>query len=132
MAESSLNSINILLLIVAFVINSGLTYILSAIALLAGMAIKKFEFFLPILISILFWVTPIVWSIDVLPGNARAYVELNPIFYTISLYRDSMTDAQGYQALPWSMFVTFMVCLLALGVYRFLRKFNLTLLNELH
>lgn len=36
-----------------------------------------------------FWLTPIFWAIDMVPGKYRLFIKLNPIYYIIQGYRDS-------------------------------------------
>ncbi len=37
-----------------------------------------------------FWLTPIFWSINILPEKYRSIIEYNPVYYIISGYRDSL------------------------------------------
>ena len=37
-----------------------------------------------------FWMTPIFWSIDMIPAKYQWFLKLNPMFYIVEGYRDSM------------------------------------------
>lgn len=39
-----------------------------------------------------FWLTPVFWSLDILPQKYLVYFELNPVGYIIQGYRDSLLD----------------------------------------
>lgn len=37
-----------------------------------------------------FWLTPIFWSVKILPERFRSIVQYNPVYYIIEGYRDSL------------------------------------------
>ena len=39
-----------------------------------------------------FWLTPIFWSINILPQQFRGIIEYNPVYYIIEGYRDSLIN----------------------------------------
>lgn len=39
-----------------------------------------------------FWLTPIFWSITILPPKYQAIIELNPVYYIVDGYRDSLIN----------------------------------------
>jgi ABC-type polysaccharide/polyol phosphate export permease len=46
-----------------------------------------------VVLSLWFWLTPIVWSAEVIPAQYRSILEYNPIYYIVEGYRASlMTD----------------------------------------
>lgn len=54
----------------------------------------------PVVLQILFWLTPIVYTIDIIPTSLRSWVELNPMYPLISSYQavlvfDRAPDLQG-------------------------------------
>ncbi len=50
-----------------------------------------------VILNMLFWLTPIVWSIDILPAELQQYVLWNPMTYIVTGYRDSLM----YGGFPW-------------------------------
>lgn len=43
-----------------------------------------------VVLQVLFWVTPIVWNMDIMPENVQNVLRFNPIFYVINGYRDAL------------------------------------------
>lgn len=74
------------------------------------------------LLSLWFWLTPIVWSLEMIPPSLRSIFEFNPIYYVIEGYRSLMTGVpfwtHGMEALRfWSITVV----ALLIGAYVFRR-----------
>ena len=49
---------------------------------------------LGVILMMWFWLTPIVWPLEVLPATARWIVELNPMVYVVEGYRQSLLYAE--------------------------------------
>jgi lipopolysaccharide transport system permease protein/teichoic acid transport system permease protein len=47
-----------------------------------------------------FWLTPIFWSIDIIPQQYHWIIELNPLVYIIEGYRDSLIHHQWFWEKP--------------------------------
>jgi lipopolysaccharide transport system permease protein len=43
-----------------------------------------------IFLQLLFWLTPIVWDLKIMPDSIRFFFKLNPIHYIVQGYRDSL------------------------------------------
>jgi ABC-type polysaccharide/polyol phosphate export permease len=43
-----------------------------------------------IFLQLLFWVTPIVWDLKMMPGSIQFFFKLNPLYYIVQGYRDSL------------------------------------------
>lgn len=43
-------------------------------------------------LQLLFWLTPLFWSLDILPEKYHFYLKLNPFYYITQGYRDSLID----------------------------------------
>jgi lipopolysaccharide transport system permease protein len=78
-----------------------------------------------VLVQFGFWLTPVFWNPVMIPGEYRWLVELNPAYYIISGYRDSLIAHVAFWDKPvltvyyWSVSL---LCMLAgIGVYRKLR-----------
>jgi ABC-type polysaccharide/polyol phosphate export permease len=78
---------------------------------------------IPVLFGFWFWLTPIVWSAEILPAGLHGWLRLNPVHYLVQGYRDSLiyglapTERLADGLVFWlqALFV------LALGVYVFRR-----------
>lgn len=70
-----------------------------------------------------FWLTPIFWSINILPAKYHKIIALNPLVYIIEGYRDSMIHHVGFWEKPgmtlyyWSVTLS----IFALGALTFRR-----------
>lgn len=53
-----------------------------------------------IVLDILLWATPIIWSYSIVPQNYQWIVKLNPIFYIIEGYRDSFINRIWFYEKP--------------------------------
>ncbi len=49
---------------------------------------KDVKHFLEVLLQLWFWVTPIIWSLDLLPGRLRGFAYINPFTAYVTAYRD--------------------------------------------
>lgn len=76
-------------------------YLLLTILLVLGLSwlTASLVIFVPDLrevISILlqfgFWLTPIFWSLSMVPDWSRFYIKLNPMYYVVNGYRDALID----------------------------------------
>ena len=64
----------------------GLSWITSSIVIF----FKDMEQLVAIIIQFGFWLTPIFWSMKIVPDKYHSLIELNPIVYIIEGYRNSM------------------------------------------
>jgi lipopolysaccharide transport system permease protein/teichoic acid transport system permease protein len=63
----------------------GLLWLTSAIRVF----IKDVGNFINVLMQIGFWVTPIFWSLDMIPQAYQWLLKLNPVYYIVQGYRDT-------------------------------------------
>ena len=66
---------------------------LAALALFTStltMLARDFQKLITAMIRLLFYMTPILWSLDSMPAFARTILEMSPIAYIIAGYRDSL------------------------------------------
>jgi len=63
----------------------GLSWLTSALAIF----LKDTGQVIAVLLQFGFWLTPIFWSIDLLPPKYHSIIKLNPVFYLIEGYRDT-------------------------------------------
>lgn len=76
-------------------------YMFAMSALLLGFAwitsstsifVKDISKLVAVLVQFGFWLTPIFWNISMVPEEYRWIVELNPVYYIITGYRDSIVS----------------------------------------
>jgi len=64
----------------------GVSYITSSVVVF----FRDVGQLVAMLLQFAFWVTPIFWSIDIIPAKYHLILKLNPLVYIIEGYRDSM------------------------------------------
>ncbi|MCX6303971.1 MAG: ABC transporter permease [Bacteroidetes bacterium] len=71
-----------------------------------------------IIIQAMFFLTPIFWNMQGLPLSNQLILKLNPIFYIVNGYRESLTNHQGFWTHPvlTLYFWTFCLIVLVAGV----------------
>ncbi|WP_242867752.1 ABC transporter permease [Clostridium sp. Marseille-P299] len=110
-------------------------YIFCTIFLLIGVSyitcsiyafFKDLSQIIGIILQILMWMTPILWSNTILTGNLRLLAVLNPIFYITEGYRDSLINKVWFWDKPIQSlyFWCFTIVMLVVGstVYKKLKQ----------
>lgn len=69
-----------------FLLVIGLSWITSALVIF----LKDIGEIISIVLQIGFWMTPIFWSINIVPDKYLFLLKLNPMFYVVEGYRDSL------------------------------------------
>jgi len=99
----------------------GLTWIFSSLTVF----VKDVSQIVQIMIRIGFWLTPVFWSIDRMPSSIQFILKLNPMYYLVQGYRDSLIYKTGFWEHPhltlyfWT--VTFLILVFGGIVFRRLR-----------
>ncbi len=73
-----------IILIVQFVLQLGIAFILSSVTVY----IRDLEHFIGVLLQLYFYATPIVYSSESIPDNYKWILKYNPMTYIIEGYRD--------------------------------------------
>lgn len=100
---------------------TGLVYMTSAIVLF----FKDLGQFINVFMQVFMWMTPIMWSSNIIPPYLLWIFKLNPMYYVITGYRDallyhvSITQHMGYTVYFWA--VVIVVFLVGTTVFRRLR-----------
>jgi len=80
---------------------------------------------LQVVLNLWFWLTPIVWSMQVIPPQYRTILRLNPMFYVVEGYKASLVYHsplwQDYEIGIYFWAVCLAVCLLGVSVFRRLK-----------
>lgn len=72
----------------AFILMAGLSWLLSSVTVFfpdTGNIIQ-------IALQAGFWLTPIFWNIDIIPEKWRTFIMLNPAYYIVEGFRDSLIN----------------------------------------
>jgi len=84
-------------------------YSFSAITLLVGLTLlssslmvflKDMKEIVAILVQFGFWLTPIFWSLNIVPEKYHKFLKLNPVYYIIEGYRDSFIHNRWFWEHP--------------------------------
>ena len=94
-----------------FMLSLSLSYINSAVIIF----FRDMSQIIGILLQIGVWLTPILWQIDMIKGNLKYIFYLNPIYYVVLGYRDSLIHRAGLFG-RWQMAVYFWVVVLVLFI----------------
>jgi ABC-type polysaccharide/polyol phosphate export permease len=54
-----------------------------------------------VVLNLWFWLTPIVWSTEIIPAQFMNAIQYNPIFYVVEGYRSSLTAGSPLLWLDW-------------------------------
>lgn len=86
----------LLLIPVVYIVQQALAYAIGFICAVLGVFIRDIKELVGVVLQLLFWLTPIVYVIDILPESVHSFFMLNPIYHLIEAYRDLLM----YQRLP--------------------------------
>ena len=106
--------------IIQFLLTLGIVFALSAI----NIYIKDTEYIVTFVLSMLFYVTPILYNASLFPDNARWILQVNPLSGLITSYRDIFM----YHTLPpintilYIIGITIVIFITGLLIFRKLEK----------
>ena len=108
------------LAIIQFLFTLGIVFALSAI----NIYIKDTEYLVTFILSMLFYVTPILYNASLFPENMRWILELNPLAGIITSYRDIFMYHQlpAMNTIIYLVGVTTVVFSLGLMIFRKLER----------
>lgn len=78
----------------------GLTWILAGITV----ALPDITYFVNLFVFLLMFLSPIGFRVEMVPPNFQWVVQLNPLYYMLKLYRDSMLNGVWPSPLDMSVF----------------------------
>ncbi len=105
----------ILLLHVAFTL--GLAFVLSAVTVF----FQDVKHLTEVGLMMLFWMTPIIYDLSMIPGQAQVYFKLNPLTAYITAYQDIVYWGRWPTTQTWALAALWAVIALGLGWLVFLR-----------
>lgn len=72
-----------------------------------------------------FWLTPVIWNINMMPSEYRWLIKINPAYYIVTGYRDSIIMQVPFWSKPYEAAVfwilTLVILAIGISVYRRLR-----------
>ncbi len=79
----------------------GLTWFTSAVTVF----FRDFGQLVAVVVQLGFWVTPVMWSFDIMPEKFWPYLKLNPVFYITEGYRNAMLGSSWFWQFPeWTIY----------------------------
>lgn len=115
-----------IIVIIQYVLLLGITFITSAITVYA----RDLEHIISVLLMVLFYGTPIVYSMDMVPTSMKAILYLNPMTPIISSYRDILFYKQMPDLASLLLIMGVSIIILTLGILIF-RKLQKNFAEEL-
>ena len=108
-----------LLVMVQFAVIYGLALMIS----IANAFFRDLEYIVTVLIGLLFWMTPIVYPLHIVPEEAKVFLIMNPVTYLMQAWRDLFF----YNMLNWhnifiSMITAAVVLLAGLLIFKKLER----------
>lgn len=92
-----------------FMLNLSLSYITCAVVIF----FRDLSQIIGIILQIGVWLTPILWQLDMIKGGLKYIFYLNPIYYIVLGYRDSLIHRAGLFG-RWQLAIYFWVVVLVL------------------
>lgn len=115
-----------LIILIQYILQLGLSFILSAITVY----VRDVEYLINVLMMLAFYLSPIVYSADMIPSKYLPLFKLNPMFHIIKYYRDILY----YGKIPemGSVLLLLFACIIILiGGYLIFRKLEKRFAEEL-
>lgn len=78
------------------VLTSGIVYLTSTLYVF----FKDILQIISIVLQVVFWLTPIVWTLDAMPEGVQSILKYNPMYYVVSGYRNAFVGKKDYL---WSL-----------------------------
>jgi lipopolysaccharide transport system permease protein/teichoic acid transport system permease protein len=94
------------------ILEIGLAWIFSSLTVF----VKDVSQIVQIIVRIGFWLTPVFWSIDRMPQSVQFILKLNPMYYLVQGYRDSLIYKIGFWEHPYLTLYFWGITLLILVV----------------
>ncbi|OSM01905.1 ABC transporter permease [Magnetofaba australis] len=90
----------------------GLFWLISALSLF----FRDLEQIVPVLVNIVFWLTPVVWPANLAPEALRGALAYNPAFYIVEGYRNALLYERGFWNEPQAALRFWLITLLLMAV----------------
>ena len=108
-----------ILITIQFIVTTGISLAISTL----NAYFRDMEHIVGVLLSMLFWMTPIVYPLEVIPDSFRSYLILNPLTYIIIAWRDMfMLNTINWGNIGISFVCSLVFFVFGVLVFRKLRK----------
>lgn len=114
-----LNEIRFFYLILNFLIFFLLFYYLIFNIAALGILNKDIDFFLQTIMKVLFFVTPVIWSVDKIPSHYHHFLMINPFYHFLELLRNPL---MGMNVSTITYLIIFIIIFFNFLIYKFLSK----------
>ena len=84
----------------------GMSWLLAAI----NVFYRDVREALGVLLNFWFWLTPVVWGIEIVPPRIKFLFQLNPMYHVVTGYRNAFLYQQSPWAEPWVMAWFWLAC----------------------
>lgn len=104
-------------LVYMMIVCCGISYITSSLYVFFKDTLQ----IVSIVLQIVFWLTPIVWEMGIMPEQVQKLIKFNPFYYVISGYRDVFIYKNGFGQ-SWGMHIYYWcvaIVLLIIGIRLF-------------
>ncbi|MDO4555998.1 MAG: ABC transporter permease [Lachnospiraceae bacterium] len=79
-------------IIYMMILCTGITYLTASLYVF----FKDITQIVSIIIQVVFWLTPIVWQMKIMPENIQVLLRFNPVFYAVNGYRDALIHKKWF------------------------------------
>lgn len=108
-----------ILIIIQFIVTTGICLAIS----MMNAYFRDMEYIVGVVISLLFWMTPIVYPLENVPQAYRIYLILNPLTYLMTAWRDIlMSNSIDWRSISISFSSSLAFLVLGIFVFRKLGK----------
>lgn len=101
-----------------FILGLAISYMFSS----AVVFIKDLGQVIGIVLQFGVWLTPIMWNINMIPENLRWVIKLNPVYYIVEGYRDSLLDKVWFWQKPIFTLYFWIIALILFIMGKFIFK----------
>jgi lipopolysaccharide transport system permease protein len=102
----------------------GIVWMIASVAV----ALPDISYFISLFLFLLMWVSPIGFTPDMVPASVAAVLYLNPVYYLLEMYRDSLLFGRLPTPQVAGVYVALSLSLFAIGS-AFFRAFRSVLLD---
>lgn len=92
-------------------------YALGFVLAILSVFIQDIKELTGVLMQLWFWLTPIVYVVNILPDSIRVYYDLNPMVHFIEAWRSIVIEAQLPNLLPLAALFAIAVALMCVGFW---------------
>lgn len=109
-----------LVLVIQYILLLGIALIVSSVTVY----FRDLQHFIGVFLQLLFYATPIVYSLEVIPENFRWILKINPMTYIIEGYRDIFYNQQmpDVKMLGVILIIGIIICIVGYLIFNKLQK----------